>query len=56
MNLKFVLFGCALALKARFGGPRWDLVVTYDPLRSGLIGLLAARLSGARFCPEVNGC
>ncbi|HLP43356.1 MAG TPA: glycosyltransferase, partial [Fibrobacteria bacterium] len=25
-------------------------------LRAGLIGLLFARLSSARFCPEVNGC
>src|SRR6185436_18436702 len=46
---------CWLALRARFGGAGWDLVVTYDPLRSGLIGLLIARLAGARFCPEVNG-
>jgi glycosyltransferase involved in cell wall biosynthesis len=29
--------------------------VAYDPLRSGLIGLLVARLAGARFAPEVNG-
>lgn len=56
MNLKYILFGCWLALKSRFGGDKWDLVVTYDPLRSGLIGLLVARISGARFCPEVNGC
>lgn len=59
MNLKFMAYGCRLALCARFLGRRqgrgWDLVVTYDPLRSGLIGLLIARLSGARFCPEVNG-
>lgn len=54
-NLKYVLYGCWLALRSRFGGERWDLVVTYDPLRAGLIGLLVAKLSGARFCPEVNG-
>lgn len=56
MNLKYVLHGIRIALKARFGRDKWDLVVTYDPLRAGLIGLLVARLSGARFCPEVNGC
>ncbi|MDB5047987.1 MAG: group 1 glycosyl transferase [Fibrobacteres bacterium] len=55
MNLKFLLYGCFLALRARFGGESYDLVVTYDPLRSGLIGLLVARLAGARFAPEVNG-
>lgn len=54
-NLKYVLYGCWLALRSRLGGGRWDLVVTYDPLRAGLIGLLVAKLSGARFCPEVNG-
>lgn len=56
MNAKFIAYGMMLALKSRFGREKWDLVVTYDPLRSGLIGLLIARLSGARFCPEVNGC
>jgi glycosyltransferase involved in cell wall biosynthesis len=55
VNLKYLMYGCWLALRARLGGPGWDLVVTYDPLRSGLIGLLVARLAGARFCPEVNG-
>lgn len=55
MNLKFLLHGIRMALNARRGDGGWDLVVTYDPLRSGLIGLLIARLSGARFCPEVNG-
>src|SRR4051812_2766226 len=54
-NFKFFLYGCWMALRSRFGGPGWDLVVTYDPLRSGLIGLIVARLAGARFCPEVNG-
>jgi glycosyltransferase involved in cell wall biosynthesis len=55
VNLKFLLYGCWLALRARLTGSGWDLVVTYDPLRSGLIGLLVARIAGARFCPEVNG-
>lgn len=56
MNVKYAAYGAWLALKGRFGREKWDLVVTYDPLRAGLIGLLVARLSGARFCPEVNGC
>ena len=32
-----------------------DLIVTYDPLRSGLLGLLAKWRSHAKFAPEVNG-
>ena len=55
MHLKYLLYGIRLGLSARFGGERWDLVVAYDPLRSGLTGLLVARLAGARFAPEVNG-
>lgn len=55
MHLKYLLYGMRLGLAARFGGERWDLVVAYDPLRSGLIGLLVAKLAGARFAPEVNG-
>lgn len=55
MHLKYLLYGIRLGLGARLGGERWDLVVAYDPLRSGLIGLLVARLAGARFAPEVNG-
>ena len=55
MHLKYLLYGIKLGLAARWGGERWDLVVAYDPLRSGLIGLLVARLAGARFAPEVNG-
>jgi glycosyltransferase involved in cell wall biosynthesis len=56
MHLKFLLYGCLLGLRARGRGEdTLDLVVTYDPLRSGLIGLMVARLAGARFAPEVNG-
>lgn len=32
-----------------------DLVVTYDPLKTGLLGLFARALSGARHLCEVNG-
>jgi glycosyltransferase involved in cell wall biosynthesis len=55
MHLKYLLYGLGLGWAARMGRERWDLVVAYDPLRSGLIGLLVARLAGARFAPEVNG-
>lgn len=32
-----------------------DLVVTYDPLKTGLLGLIAAWVYNAKFSPEVNG-
>jgi glycosyltransferase involved in cell wall biosynthesis len=32
-----------------------DLVITYDPLATGLIGLTVARIAKAKFAPEVNG-
>lgn len=32
-----------------------DLVVTYDPLKTGLLGLIAAWIYNAKFSPEVNG-
>jgi glycosyltransferase involved in cell wall biosynthesis len=33
----------------------FDLVTTYDPLKSGLIGASIAKMHGAPFAPEVNG-
>jgi glycosyltransferase involved in cell wall biosynthesis len=32
-----------------------DLVTTYDPLTTGLIGLMVARIAKTKFAPEVNG-
>jgi len=34
---------------------KYDIVVTYDPLKTGLIGLLVAKLTGTRLVVEVNG-
>jgi glycosyltransferase involved in cell wall biosynthesis len=36
-------------------GKKFDLVVTYDPIKTGLIGVIVSRILGARFAPEVNG-
>ncbi len=33
----------------------FDLVTTYDPLKTGLIGAGIAKMHGAKFAPEVNG-
>ncbi len=32
-----------------------DLIVTYDPLRVGLAGIIGSKLTGAPICMEVNG-
>lgn len=37
------------------GRGKLDLVVTYDPLRSGMLGLVAKYMTGARLIVEVNG-
>lgn len=58
--------GIGFSLRYFFGGLRWawresrrgtrvSLVVTTDPLKTGLLGWLIARIIGARFAPEVNG-
>jgi glycosyltransferase involved in cell wall biosynthesis len=54
-NLKFTLYCLMFALRKRMAGDKFDLVVTYDPIKTGLIGALAAKILGARFAPEVNG-
>lgn len=51
-----LLHRCLLvALRERFQGRAPALVVTSDPLKSGLYGYLVARLTGAKLAPEVNG-
>ena len=54
-NLKFTLFCMMYALKQRLSGNKFDLVVTYDPIKTGMIGVVVAKILGARFAPEVNG-
>ena len=39
----------------RLGGRRFDLVVTYDPLKTGLLGALCAPIVGSKLVTEVNG-
>lgn len=54
-NFRFVLFCIHNAIKLSRNRVKIDLVTTYDPLKTGLIGLLTSRLLGAKFAPEVNG-
>lgn len=64
--IRFQRGGIGFSLRYFFGGLRWAiresrrgervaLVVTTDPLKTGVLGLLIAKLIGARFAPEVNG-
>ncbi len=54
-NLWFFISCVGFALRARIRKVKYDLVVTYDPLKTGVFGLVTARIMGARFAPEVNG-
>ena len=47
---------CVLnAIKVKESGTQIHLVTTYDPLKTGLVGLTVSRILGAKFAPEVNG-
>jgi glycosyltransferase involved in cell wall biosynthesis len=53
---RFRYLAAALPIaRALFKGTRKCLVVTYDPLMTGIIGLVVARLCSAKFICEVNG-
>lgn len=52
---KFACHAIRTCLRWRAERRRFDLVVTYDPLKTGVLGVVCARVLGARFVPEVNG-
>lgn len=54
-SLRYFFGGLLWALRERLRGAPISLVVTTDPLKTGALGWLIARLIGARFAPEVNG-
>ncbi|VVS94073.1 glycosyltransferase family 4 protein [Desulfoluna spongiiphila] len=54
-NMLFFLRCVAFALAARVKRDRYDLVVTYDPLKTGVWGAITAGILNAKFAPEVNG-
>ena len=54
-NFAFAIFCIGFALKERMLSSKYDLVSTYDPIKTGVIGVITARILGARFAPEVNG-
>ena len=54
-NLKFYLYVLGFALMERLRGRKWDLITSFDPLKTGLLACWVAKITGARFCCEVNG-
>lgn len=54
-NLKFYLVTLTRVLRDRMAGRKWDLVTSYDPLKTGLLAAWVSAISGARFSCEVNG-
>jgi glycosyltransferase involved in cell wall biosynthesis len=54
-TLRFVFFCIWSALGILKRRDKVDLVVTYDPLKTGLLGLLISRILRATFTPQVPG-
>jgi glycosyltransferase involved in cell wall biosynthesis len=51
----FIFYSLYFLSKARLQQDKYELFITYDPLKTGLIGALFAPLFGARLLVEVNG-
>jgi glycosyltransferase involved in cell wall biosynthesis len=54
-RLKFIFYVLIFCFKCRLKKEKYDLITTYDPLISGLTGMLGAGILGTKFAPEVNG-
>ncbi len=54
-NILYYVAILAFLLKERLKGQAYDLVITYDPLKTGLMGVVAKYIFSAKFAPEVNG-
>jgi glycosyltransferase involved in cell wall biosynthesis len=53
---KFFIHCVSFAIKKRLNkNGKFDLVVTYDPLTTGLIGVVVSRILSTKFAPEING-
>jgi len=53
--LTFFYKGFCLSLQSRLRRKPIDLIVTYDPLKSGLLGVILAKIANSRLVTEVNG-
>ncbi|MFL0796107.1 MAG: glycosyltransferase [Cellvibrionaceae bacterium] len=54
-TVKFFIFSLYFLLKDRLQGNKFDLIVTYDPLKTGLLGVVLSLLTGTKVAVEVNG-
>lgn len=54
-TLEFGLFCVRDSMRLLKTNKKIDLVITYDPLKTGLIGFVVSCLLGAKFATEVNG-
>lgn len=54
-TVKFLLLGLWHLVKAKYNKNPFELIVTYDPLKSGLIGLVLKKLLNTKLSVEVNG-
>jgi len=54
-NLKYMLLILNFCMKERFKDSKYDLVVTYDPLKTGVFGAICSSILKCKFAPEVNG-
>lgn len=53
--LRYVLFCLLFVIKEKINKNKYDIVVTYDPLKTGLIGCICNYILKTIFIPEVNG-
>lgn len=54
-NLKYIFFCLLKAITLRINKSRVHCIVTYDPLKTGLIGCIIKKILGAKLIVEVNG-
>jgi hypothetical protein len=54
-RFRFFFFSVWNAVKILIQKGKIDLVATYDPLTTGLIGLVISGIHKSKFCPSLNG-
>lgn len=53
--LNFLIYTIRFCIKSRKSNVKYDLVITYDPLKTGIIGIIASRILNCKFITEING-
>lgn len=53
--LRYIFFCTWQAMIILLKDERIDLVTTYDPLKTGILGLIVALIHRSKFAPEING-